>query len=110
MVLLDDDAIHHHVDRVIVVLVEIGLVGGQIDRFAVDLHPTVSRRDEFLEEFLEGALLIANHGRSDFRPRPSGQLEEAIDHRFCALFADSVATLRTMGNAHSSVQQPQIIV
>ena len=102
---VDDD-----VDGVVVVLVEIRALDGEVVLLAVDLDARVPVSHERLEAVLEGPLLVADHGRTDLRSGPFGELEQPFDHPLGALLADLPSALGTVRRAHAGVQQPQVVV
>jgi len=85
-ILGEPDPVDHHVDRVVVVLVELGSIEGQIVALAVDLDAGVPLRDQLVEQLLEGALLVAHDRRTQLRPSALRRLEQPPDHLLGALF------------------------
>ena len=104
-----DDAIHHHVDVVLVFLVERRRLGDLVE-LAVDLDPLETLLLQLLQFLAVLALAAARDGRHQVEPRALGHRLDAIDHLRDGLAFDRQAGGRRVGHAHAGEQQTQIVV
>ncbi len=109
-VLGEPNPIDHHVDRVVVVLVEFGPIEAQVVALPVDLDTGVPLRGQLVEQLLEGAFLIAHDRCTQLRPSALRGGEQPPNHLLRALFGDLAATLRAVWRPDPGVQQAQVVV
>ncbi len=107
---LDHQPIDHDVDRVLLLLVELGRLAAQLDRLAVDAGTHEALPGDLLELLAVFALLAAHVGGVDHQPRAGGERQDAIDHLLHGLGANLVAAARAVRHADRRVEQPQVIV
>ncbi|GJD71291.1 hypothetical protein MMMDOFMJ_4246 [Methylobacterium gnaphalii] len=103
------DAVHHHVDVVLELLVELRHV---VDRvvLAVDAKALEALLLEFCDLFAVLALPPAHDGREQIQPRLLGQFEHAVDHLADGLAFDRQAGDRRIGNADARPEQAHVVV
>ncbi len=106
---LDDETVHDHLDRVLLVLVELNLLG-ELAQGPVDADAAVPLPAEVEEELPVLPLPAADHGRQDHDPGPSGQREDAIHHLLHGLRRNDLAALRAVRRTHARVEDPQVVV
>ena len=103
------EPVHHHLDVVGVVLVELDVVG-QLAHFAVDAHPSEAFRHQAAQQLHVGALLAAHHRREQLIAGALGQLEDLIDHLVDRLGPDRAVALRAVGLTGAAEEQAQIVL
>ena len=104
-----DDAVDHHVDVVLVLLVERRRVGDLVE-FAVDLDALEALLLQ-LGEFLAVLALAAAHDRrQDVEPRAFVDGEHAVDHLADRLALDRQAGRRRIGDADAREEQAHVVV
>ncbi len=106
---LHDQTIDDHLDRVLLLLVEVDLVA-QFARLAVDPDAREALFLDLLEELGVLALASANHRREQLDARALGQLHHLVDDLFGRLRADLAPAVVAMRLADARVEQAQIIV
>src|SRR6185369_9398413 len=104
-----DDAIDHHLDVMLVFLVERGRVLDRVE-FAVDADPGEARLLPFGELFAILALAAADDGGEQIMPRAFGQLHRAVDHLADLLGLDRKAGRRGVWYSDPRPEQAEIIV
>ena len=103
------DAVHHHVDVVLELLVERGRVLDLVE-CAVDLEPLKALLLQ-LGDFLAVLALAAAHDRrQQIEPRAFGQRQHAVDHLADGLALDGQAGGRRIGHADARQQQAHVVV
>ncbi len=106
---LGDDAVHHHVDVVLDLLVE---GRGVLDRveLAVDLQPLVAGLAPLGDLLAVLALAGAHHGGEQVEPRAFRQGHDLVDHLADGLALDRQAGGRGVGHAHPRPEQAHVVV
>ena len=102
-------AVDHHVDVVLELLVERRRVGDLVE-LAVDLDALVALLHELGELLAVLALAAAHHRRQQIEPRALGQRQHAVDHLRDGLALDRQAGRRRIGHADARPQQPHVVV
>ena len=103
------DAVHHHVDIVLELLVEHRrLVDGII--FAVDLQALKALLLELGDFLAVFALAPPHHGRQQIETGLRGQFQHPVDHLADGLALDRQAGGGRIGNAHPRPQQAHVVV
>ena len=102
-------AIHHHLNAVQVVLVELDVVG-KLAHLAIDANPGESLSGEAADQFAVGAFLAAHHGGKQLIAGALRQRADLIHHLVDGLGADRPIALRAVGIAGATEQQTQIIL
>ena len=102
-------AVHHHVEVVLELLVERRRVGDLVE-LAVDLHPLEATLHKVGELFAVLALAAAHHGRQQIEPGALGQRQHPVNHLRNRLAFDRQTGRRRIGYAHARPQQPHVIV
>ena len=102
-------AVHHHVEVVLELLVERRGVGDLVE-LAVDLHPLEAALHVVGELLAVLALAAAHHGREQIEPGALGQRHHPVDHLRNGLAFDRQPGRRRIGHAHARPQQPHVVV
>ena len=108
-VLLHDDAVHHHVDVVLVFLVELGRLGDLVE-LAVDLDALEALLLQLGQLLAVLALAPAHDRRQQVEARALRQRQHAVDHLRHGLALDRQAGGRRIGHADAREQQAQVVV
>jgi hypothetical protein len=95
---LDQQAIDHDFDGVILALVEREVVF-EIHQFAIDAGAGETVLDELLHFFLEFAFAAANDGRHDHDAVIGRERHDALHDLLGRLAGDGLAAIRAMGHA-----------
>jgi hypothetical protein len=103
------DAIEHHIDVVLLVLLERRQVGRFIGR-AVDAKTHIALRLHVGEQLGELALAFAHHRRQHHQPRAFGQRQRGIDHLAHTLSLQCELMVGTEGRAGAGIEQAQVVV
>ena len=103
------DAVHHHVDIVLDVLVERRHLGDLVEA-PVDLHPLEALLLQLGEVFAVLALAPARDRREQIEPRAFGQRQHPVDHLAHGLALDRKPRGRRIGHTHPGEQEPHIVV
>ena len=103
------DAVDHHVDVVLELLVERRRVGDLVE-LAVDLHALEAALHEVGELLAVLALAAAHHRRQQIEPRALGQRHHPVDHLRHGLAFDRQAGRGRIGHADARPQQPHVVV
>ncbi len=106
---LGDDAVDHHVDVVLELLVENGGVLDGVE-FPVDLQALEARALPLGDLLAILALATAHHRRQQIEPCALGQGGDLVDHHTDGLAFDRQAGGRRIGHAHPRPQEPHIVV
>ena len=104
-----DEAVHHHVDVVLELLVELGRVGDLVEG-AVDLDALEALLLQLGELLAELALAAAHDRRQQVEARALGQRQHAVDHLRHGLALDRQPGRRRIGHADAREQQAQVVV
>ncbi len=104
-----DEAVHHHVDVVLELLVELRRVGDLVER-AVDLDALEALLLQLGQLLLVLALAAAHDGRQQVEARALGHRQHAVDHLRHGLALDRQAGGRRVGHADAREQQAQVVV
>ncbi len=105
----DDDAVDHHLDVVLELLVERRGFGDLI-KGAVDLHALEAALHQ-LGELLAVLALAAAHDRGEqIEAGAFGQRQHAVDHLAHRLALDRQARRRRIGHADAGEQEPHVVV
>ena len=103
------DAVHHHVDVVLELLVERGRFRDLVE-LAVDLDPLETLLQIFGELLAVFALAAAHDRRQQIEPRALGQRQHAVDHLGDGLALDRQAGRGRIGHADARPQQAHVVV
>ena len=103
------DAVDHHVDIVLVFLVEGRRLGDLVEP-AVDLQPLEALLLQLGELLFVFALPPARDRRQQIKPRALGQRQHAIHHLADRLALDGKPGGRRIGDADPRPEQPHIVV
>ena len=103
------DAVDHHVDVVVELLVERRHLGDLVE-LPVDLDALVALLEVLGELLAVLALAAAHHRREQIEPRALGQRQDAVDHLPDGLALDRQAGGRRVGHADARPQQPHVVV
>ena len=113
---LHHEAIDHHLDRVLALLVERDRVatgarrGTKLLRLAVHANAGEALFRDLLEELRVLALAAANERRQDHEARSLGQLRDRVEDLLAGLRADLAPALIAVRRADARVKQPEIVV
>ena len=103
------DAVEHHVDVVLLVLLQRGQLAGFVRR-SVDAETHIALRLHVGEQLGELALAFAHHRRQHHQPCAFGQRQRGIDHLAHALSLQRELMVRTEGRAGAGIEQAQVVV
>ena len=106
---LDGQAVHHHLDVVLLLLLQLRRVGERIHR-AVDADTRVALCVELVEEVDELALARAHHRREHLETGALLHREHLIHDLLRRLLRDPLATDRAVRGAGAREQQAQVVV
>ena len=106
---LHREPVDDHLDRVLVLLVELDLLLEQ-SLLAVDLHPGEPVPPELLEDVLELALAVAGDRRVDGELRALRQAQHLLHDLIEGLAGDRPPADRAVRPADPRVQEPQVVV
>ncbi len=106
---LDGQAVDDHLDRVLLLLLELGRVG-ELDRLPVDAGAAVALGLEVGEEVHELALALARQRGQHLEAAALGQLQDLVDDGLRRLPGDRVAALGTVRLADPGEQQAEVVV
>ena len=104
-----DDAVHHHVDVVLELLVERRRVVDLVER-AVDLHALEAALLQVGDLLAVLALAAAHDRREQVEPRLLRQRQHAVDHLADGLALDRQAGRRRIGHADARPEQAHVVV
>ena len=111
---LHAQAVHHDIDVVLFVLLQLGQFAGleHLARLAVgaDAKAHVALRLHVLEQLDELALAVARHRGQHHQPRVGRQRHRRIDHLADTLRLQRQAVVRAEGRAGAGVEQAQVVV
>ena len=105
----DDDAVHHHLDVVLELLVERDRLG-EIVELAVDPRPDVPEALRLVEDLAMLALAPLHHRRGDEQPGSLGKEQDLVRDLFDGLLADLPPAVRAMRMPDARVHQTQVVV
>ncbi len=103
------DAVHHHVDVVLDLLVERGRIRDLVE-FAVYLHALEAALLQVGELLAILALAAADHRREQVKPRAFGQRQHAVHHLAHDLAFDGKPRRGRIGHADARPEEPHIVV
>ena len=105
----DHEAVHHHVDRMALLLVERGhLLKGVGD--AIHAHAREAGPLDLRQNLLMAALAPLHRRRVQDQLRPGGKLQDALHDLLRALPPHGLAALGAVRHAHVAVEEAQIVV
>ena len=104
-----DDAVDHHLDVVLELLVERRRVGDLIE-LAVDLEPLKTALHPVGDFFPVFPFSAAHRRRGQIKPGALGQREHPVDHLAYRLALDRQSRRGRIGNADARPQEPHIVV
>ena len=107
--LADDDAVHHDLDGVAELLVELDGVVEAAD-LAVDAHAREALAAQVVEQLGELALAVGDHRREHECAPVLPRLEDLVGHLVGGLALDHAAALGAVRRAHAREQQAQVVV
>ena len=107
--LADDDAVHHDLDRVLELLVELYLLI-ELAHLAVDAHAREALAAQVVEQLGVLALAAEDHRREHERAAPLAGSEDLVGHLVGRLALDDASALRAVRRAHAGVEQAQVVV
>ena len=102
--------IDHHLDRVLLLLVQLDLLVGQPVDPAIDPHPGKTLGLQVEKELGVLALAPAHHRRQHLETGALVELEQPVDDLLRGLACDGTAALRAVRAAGPRVEQAQIVV
>ncbi|MCY1229333.1 hypothetical protein D9M72_416970 [compost metagenome] len=105
----DDDTVDHHIDVVLVFLVECRNLGDLVEG-AVNLDALKALLHQFGEFLLVFALAAANERRKNVKARAFAEFQHAVDHLADRLAFDRKARRRRIGNADAREEQAHVVV
>ena len=108
-VLLHDEPVDDHLDRVLELLVELDLLV-ELALLAVDLHAREALAAELLEQVAVLALAVADDRRVHGELRALGQPEHLVDDRLDRLARDRPTADRTVRPPDAGVEEAQVVV
>ena len=106
---LDHQAVDHHVDRVLLLLVEVGQLAAR-SRCAVDADADEALLGHLRQLLLVLPLLAAHVGGVEHQAGVGRQQHDAVDHLLHGLRADDVAALGAVRHADAGEEQAQVVV
>ena len=116
-ILLDRQPVHHHLDGVLLVLLQRGKLPRLPASHAVEpddraVHPRsrVSLHLQFAQELGVLALTAPDHRRQHLEPRPLLQLQHPVHDLLRRLPRDRPPAHRAMRPPHPRIQQPQVVI
>ena len=107
--IIDDEAVHHDLHRVLLVLFKGDLLV-QLIHIAIHAHTGKAGTARGLELLLLGALAPAHNGGQHLEPRALGQAQHLVHHLVHRLLADDAAAHRAVRNPDTRIHQAQVIV
>ena len=107
--LADHDAVHHDLDGVAELLVELDGVVEAAD-LAVDADAGEPLAAQVLQQLGELALAVAHHGREHEGAPPEAGLHDLVRHLVGGLALDLAAAFGAVRRSHAREQQAQVIV
>ena len=108
-VLAHDEAVHHHLDIVNDIAVQLNIFI-QIPHRAINTHARETLRSDICQRLLVIAFLAVDHGGEHLDAAAGGHILHLVDDLLRALRRHFRAANGTMGDAHASEKQAQIIV
>ncbi len=106
---LRDEAVDHHLDRVLVGLGQPDRLG-QLAHLAVDPRPREPLACELVEQLPVLALAPAHDRRQDLEARALGQLHDLVDDLIGRLAPDRAPAVGAVRMADPGVEHPQVVV
>ena len=106
---LDDQAIDHRFDGVVLVAIEFDRVVDVV-QFAVDAHAHVAGLADVLEDLLVMALAILDQRREDLNAAAFGHGRDRVDDLIGGLLLHLAAADRAVRRADAGVEQAQVVV
>ena len=103
-VLADNDAVHHHLDGVFELLLELDLIV-ELAHLAVHADAREALVPQVLEELCVLALAAQHHRGKHQRAPALGVRQDLVGHLVGGLALDDAAALRAVRGAHARVQQ-----
>ena len=103
------DAVHHHVDVVLDLLVERGRIRDLVE-FAVHFHALEAALLQIGEFLAILALAAADHRREQVKPRAFRQRQHAVHHLAHDLAFDGKPRRGRIGHADARPEEPHIVV
>ena len=106
---LDRQAVHHHLDVVLLLLLQLGRIGQRMHD-TVDPNAAVSLGVELLEQVGELALTGAHHRGEHLKSGAFRHRQHLIDDLLRRLAGDPLTTNRAVRSARARIQQSQVVV
>ena len=106
---LDGEAVDHHLDVVLLLLLELGRVGQRMHD-AVYADPAVTLAVELVEQVDELALAGADHRREHLEPGALVHRQHLVDDLLRCLLGDALTAHRAVRRAGAGIEQAQIVV
>ena len=107
---LKHHTVHHHVDRMLELLVELAGLTVKAHDLAVDAHAREALLLEVGQKLCVFALAAHDHGRQDERALALAQAQDLVGHLVGGTLLDLAAALGAMGHAYAREQKTQIVV
>ena len=107
--LANDDAVHHDLDVVLELLVELDLLVKLAD-LAVDANAREALRTQVIEELRVLTLAAEDHGGKHQRATTLTSGEDLIRHLVRRLTLDDAAALRAVGRTHAREEQTKVVI
>ena len=108
-VILFHQPVHHHLNVVAVVFVQLNVVGELTD-LPIHPHPHKPLRRQAGEQLFMGALLTPDHRRQHLEAGAIGQGHDPVDHLIDGLGGDAAIAVGAVGLPGPAVEQPQVVV
>ena len=108
-VLPDHQPVHHDLDGVLAVLVQLDLLG-EVVQGAVRPHPDIAGFPGVLKDFGVLALLAPDDGGEHLDAGGLGEGHHLVDDLVDGLLLDLLAALGAVGGAHPGPQQAEVVV
>ena len=108
--LLELDAVDHHVDEVLDLLVEGARLAVQAHHLPVDAHAGEALVGQIGEELGELAFAPRDDRRHDDRLGPGRERQDGVGHLVGGLLHDGAPAFRAVRHTHAREQQAQVVV
>ena len=108
-VLPDDQAVHHDLNIVLFILVQLDLLG-QVVQGAVRPDPDIARLSRVLEDLGVLAFFPPDHRGHDLDTGGLGQGHDLVDDLVDGLLFDLLAADGTVGGAHPGPEQTEVVI
>ena len=107
--ILDNDAVHHHLDGMLFILFQFNVVR-QRENSTIYPYPDITFLSKLFQQFFMGSLLLGCHRSQDHQFRPFSQCRQGIHNLIHCLPLDGFSALRAESPAGMSVEHAKVIV